>query len=169
MSKPNDLKYASFFLRIIAAIIDAVIFKMGFDLAGLTFGFEASNYFDSLWGFISALLYYALMESSSLQGSLGKVIIGIKIIHSYTHKKRIYFWRAIVRNLAKYIYILIVLILLQILVEWSDIYQFSNWLMTVRLLSILISLIGCIAPFCNPKQRTLYDLICGTYVVKKNV
>ena len=142
----NNFQNVNFFFRIVAAIIDAIVFKMSFYLAGSTFGFEADNYWNDWWGFITALLYYALMESSSLQGSLGKVIIGLKIIRPYTPKKRISFLRAIGRNLAKYIYILVVFVSLKIVVELGNIYKPPNWVMFVRFLSILIALISCIAP-----------------------
>lgn len=173
MSEINNLKYASFFLRIIAAIIDYILIRISFYLASLLLSFEASNYFNQrleiidFWGSVAVFIYYTFTESSFLQGSLGKIIIGLKIIPLYTGEKRLSFVRAIGRNLAKSVYILVVYAPLVVAVELNNTYRLPIWLEILKLLCFLIFIIGCVAPFRSPEQRTLYDLICGTYVVKK--
>ena len=172
MSQLNNFNCASFFLRIIAAIIDYIFIRMSFYLASLVFNFEANDYFNQtfeiidLWGGLAVFMYYALTESSRLKGSFGKAIIGLQIIRPYTYQKRLSFLGSIGRQLAKSAYIIFVLVPLIIVNELND-YQLPIWLEIVKLLCILIFLIGCIAPFCSSEQRTLYDMLCGTYVVKR--
>ncbi len=44
-------------------------------------------------------LYYAVMESSALQATLGKKLLGIQVVDLYGNRTG--FWRASVRNFAK--------------------------------------------------------------------
>ena len=173
MSQLNNFNCASFFFRIVAAIIDYILIRISFYLASLVLNFEIGDYFNQrfetidLWGGIAVFFYYTLTESSQLQGSLGKAIIGLQIIRPYTYQKRLSFSGAIGRQLAKSAYILFVLYVPLVIVNELIGYRPSVWLEIIKLLCILIFLIGCIAPFRSSEQRTLYDRLCGTYVVKR--
>lgn len=114
--------YAGFWKRLMAAILDVlfvvviggpVSIILGLLLGAATgtiAGMQDNNAF--LPAFLSAVvffivgiflllrfLYFAIMESSSHQATFGKKLIGIKVTDMYG--RRISFWRAALRNLAK--------------------------------------------------------------------
>jgi uncharacterized RDD family membrane protein YckC len=71
---PSVSVYAGFWLRFVAWLIDVPILAvMSTVIAVLTLGIG------SLFGIIIGWLYYALMESSSNQASLGKMALGLKV------------------------------------------------------------------------------------------
>jgi|SRR5271166_1217453 len=115
--------YGGFWIRVIAVIIDAVLvrvvlfpFKALFGLGGLAAGgFDPDNFRHGLalpymifgGGVIALLtvvaswLYEALMESSSYQATLGKMIFGLKVTD--LHGNRIDFARATGRHFGKWL------------------------------------------------------------------
>lgn len=121
----NDRPYAGFWLRFFAFFIDSIILSIPIAVIyGITyFALYASLYdpsdennaalgvaslFASVWlSLITGLLgtlYYATMESSRLQASLGKLALGLKVTD--LQGGRISFWRAFGRELAKTVSIL---------------------------------------------------------------
>ena len=87
--------YASIWKRFFAFLIDAAIFAVLFwavaHAAGS--GTAAITLVVVIW------LYYALLESSPMQASLGKIIAGIKVVD---HRgRRLTFWQATERILSK--------------------------------------------------------------------
>jgi uncharacterized RDD family membrane protein YckC len=132
-------KYAGFWLRVGAYILDSIImFPVGFVL-GFVFGFlepeeGPGDAILQLLIFVVTWLYFALMESSSIQGTLGKKIVGIKVTD--THGNKISFLRATGRHFSK-------------------------------ILSSLILLIGYIMAGFTSKKQALHDMIAGCYVVRK--
>lgn len=98
----NAVAYAGFWLRLAAHLIDFVItiialFTVTIPLALITG--NGSVPFLDLFFFVAVWLYYALMESSSNQGTLGKMIVGIKVTDM--QGSRIGFGRATARRFAK--------------------------------------------------------------------
>ena len=89
MPETNEFKgYAGFWKRFAAAIIDVFILMVaGFMIGGfvgLIFGLltgtsEGTGTLGSIVGIILNWLYFAIMESSSKQGTLGKMALGIKV------------------------------------------------------------------------------------------
>jgi uncharacterized RDD family membrane protein YckC len=74
-----SVQYAGFWNRVGAALLDIIIFAIPIEIiSGLIFGFD-NNVSSNLVTFIASFFYTALMESSSKQGTLGKIIIGIKV------------------------------------------------------------------------------------------
>ncbi|MBA2871570.1 putative RDD family membrane protein YckC [Anoxybacillus calidus] len=132
-------KYAGFWLRLGAYILDSIIlFPVGFVL-GFVFGLLEPE--DGTIGvilqfliFVVTWLYFALMESSSIQGTLGKKIVGIQVTD--TDGNKISFLRATGRHFSK-------------------------------ILSSLILLIGYIMAGFTSKKQALHDMIAGCYVVRK--
>ena len=104
-----DIKHAGFWLRFVAYIIDSVLinivswiimFSTGFVLADISLTGSV------IWAFaVLALnfglpwLYYSLMESSSKQASLGKMVLGIIVTDEAAN--RISFGRATGRYFGK--------------------------------------------------------------------
>ena len=109
--------YGGFWIRVVAAIIDAIILRVvvsplgmifgGLGLAGMMSGLPHAGL--ALLGggvtFILLLfgswLYEALMESSSYQATLGKMIFGMKVTD--LNGNRISFGRATGRHFAKWL------------------------------------------------------------------
>jgi uncharacterized RDD family membrane protein YckC len=91
--------YASFGQRVAASIIDVVLTFV----FGLVIGFIFFPYGDgsSFLGFVFGLVYKAGMESSSMQGTLGKKAVGLQVIDAQGN--RISFSRALGRYFAAYL------------------------------------------------------------------
>jgi len=117
--------YAGFWKRFLAYIIDLFIIILVSFAIGLAFGLlllaagvepsdEYSGFFDiadiALFLFNTTLIwiYYAEMESSSTQATLGKMAVGIKVTD--LHGNRIGFGKATGRHFGKIISSLILLI-----------------------------------------------------------
>ncbi len=110
VSKIKIISYAGFWKRVAATLVDTIIIAVGFFavafLFGIMFGIEI---FDShvfkrwflMLCFITGWLYFALMESSSHQGTLGKMFLGIKVTD--LNENRIGFGKATGRYFGKYI------------------------------------------------------------------
>ncbi|MEE9370558.1 MAG: RDD family protein [Sedimentisphaerales bacterium] len=106
-------EYAGFWRRFGALFIDAIILNIGGFIIGLIIGFvwgastgtaEGVELLGNLVGIIIGWLYYALMESSSKQATIGKMALGIVV----TDMKggRVSFGRATGRHFAKFVSLL---------------------------------------------------------------
>jgi uncharacterized RDD family membrane protein YckC len=139
-----DVKYAGFWLRFVAWIIDSVLLGIVVSIFSLPFtlSLRDANLERALWSsftpplisFVVQWLYYALMEASSTQGTLGKMVVGIIVTDSAGN--RVSFGRATGRYFGKF-------------------------------LSSLILLIGHIMIAFTEKKQGLHDILASTLVVKK--
>lgn len=112
------MSYAGFWKRVAAAIIDEIIIMIG----GFAFGFvfvmvmvaggiddlAVLEVMENILGIILIWVYFAVMESSPTQGTLGKMALGIKVTDLEGNK--IDFPRATRRHFAKIISVLILYI-----------------------------------------------------------
>ncbi|TWU09344.1 RDD family protein [Symmachiella macrocystis] len=110
-SAKRDLVYAGFGVRFLAFLIDYVIAGLipGIAIGALLevgdFAGDFDDPADETWfismilGFVVDWLYHAVMESSSLQATLGKM--AMRLIVTDTEGRRITFWRATGRAFAK--------------------------------------------------------------------
>lgn len=120
-----SVEYAGFWRRFAAYILDSLIIGIPLRIVGFALGvysFNLSDYSNlfnsanaattatanttassvfSFVSFIILLLYFALMESSNYQATLGKMILGIKVTD--LNGEKISFGRALGRYLAKII------------------------------------------------------------------
>jgi len=74
------MKSAGFFLRFLALFVD--VFILTIILFPITYFleiFKLESYYTIIF-FISLWIYYSLLESSKLQGTIGKYLIGIKVV-----------------------------------------------------------------------------------------
>lgn len=144
-------KYAGFWIRFVAAVIDGIIVGIPVSIIAFVLGvftlFSSADvntamYDDTiaiLYAFLSigslmiSILYYAGMHASKWQATVGKLIVGIKV--TGLNGQRISFGRAIGRYLA-------------------------------TILSSVLYIGYIIAAFTEKKQ-SLHDLIAGTVVVYK--
>lgn len=141
------VQYGGFWIRVVAAIIDAIILRVvvapvgfifgGLGMAGMMTGLphRGLRLFGGGLTFILLLfgswLYEAFMESSSYQATLGKMIFGMKVTD--LNGNRISFERATGRHFAKW-------------------------------LSGVILCIGYIMVGFTERKQGLHDLLAGTLV-----
>lgn len=86
MTQERKLEYAGFWIRVVAYIIDGIALSIIYLIVGAV-GVTAAIAADQLWllvllyvGFIVGVYaYFALMESSERQATLGKMAVGIKV------------------------------------------------------------------------------------------
>lgn len=115
--------YAGFWIRFAAYLIDAILLYVIIFFIQLATGFNAEDsfsysdgsfhiassfYYSTSINSIIGLLYFAIMESSNMQGTLGKKAVAIKVVEM--QGQRISFLRALGRNLGKYLSAIILLI-----------------------------------------------------------
>lgn len=129
--------YAGFWIRVAATLIDGIVLSVAFWIVIAIFGFLAATSVDvssldesdnsgmiiggiiGFYGliFVGYILYYALMESSARQATLGKMAVGIKV--GDANGNRISFANALGRTASKYISQLI-LYIGYMMVGWDD-------------------------------------------------
>jgi uncharacterized RDD family membrane protein YckC len=105
------MEYAGFWRRFAAYIIDSILVSVVFWLAVLILGAiadDAGVIFAYILGTIGGLVYYAGMESSTSQATVGKIALGIQVTD--LQGNRVSFGRALGRNLAKILSALILYI-----------------------------------------------------------
>jgi|SRR5215831_3253437 len=113
------MNYAGFWKRFAASFIDGIIMGIGGGIIGFVFGIlmvaggttndpEVLRGMGNVLGVILGWLYFAVMESSPTQGTLGKMALGIKVTDLGSN--RISFGRATGRYFGKIISALILLI-----------------------------------------------------------
>ncbi len=97
------MKYAGFWLRVVAAIIDGILLQVAAYI--VSFGIGAQPMGGSgRSGAVMLLIgiaYYIFMEGSQYQGTLGKMALGIKVTD--LNGKRISYGRATGRYFAKFL------------------------------------------------------------------
>ena len=96
------MEYAGFWRRFVAYLIDYLIIGAGAFIVGFVIGIiagasaPAALYVVTIAGYY---LYYAFMESSANQATVGKIALGLKVTDE--EGNRIAFGRAIGRTVAK--------------------------------------------------------------------
>jgi uncharacterized RDD family membrane protein YckC/DNA-directed RNA polymerase subunit RPC12/RpoP len=109
--------YAGFWRRFLAAILDGLVLSIGGFVIGFAFGLlyalatgtgQGAEILGNILGILIGWLYYAGMESSSAQATLGKMAIGIRVTD--LEGRRVSFGRATGRHFGKIISTLILLI-----------------------------------------------------------
>lgn len=101
------MKYASFVKRFTAFIIDSLIitctlFALTFSLLSAPIAIEETPVSNILSNFTLSLLYFSIWESSPLQATIGKRLLGIKVTGIDGHSK-ITFISSVIRNVVKFI------------------------------------------------------------------
>ena len=102
--------YAGFWWRVLAYLLDGVVLAVGLVVLGFFIGLIFLRHgaeepgleaFFGLFGFLAVWLYFALMESSAQQATLGKKACGLRVTD--LDGDRISFARATGRHFAKII------------------------------------------------------------------
>lgn len=131
------IRYASFWARLAAYILDCIVTAIPIFIIKLIFSDAASEYprsFSLLCNLIINWIYLASMESSKNQASLGKMALDLKVTD--LSGNRISFGRATIR-------------------------YFS------QLISFITLFIGVLMIFWTEKKQGLHDMIAGTLVVSE--
>jgi len=144
-----EQRYAGFWFRVLAALIDGVISQVAIAIIVFVFVFSlalsladsmSANELEGMGGVVGAILgmiiqwlWFTIAESSKWQATLGKKLLGLKVVDE--HGQRISFARANGRY-------------------WS------------KILSAIILLIGFLMVAFTKKKQGLHDVIASTYVVK---
>ena len=133
----NRLKYAGFWIRFVAYIIDGVLLSIVQYMIGSLFisdyDFTSGNLGVSFISLIVGIGYFAGLESSSRQATLGKMALNLKVVD--TRGQRISFANALGRYFAK-------------------------------ILSVITLLIGFMMAGWDPKKQALHDKLADTLVVE---
>jgi uncharacterized RDD family membrane protein YckC len=165
----HALEHAGFWKRVLASLIDfALIATVGF-LLGLAFGYNPITEFQetfrkamensggpppqpagppAILSFISIVgnwLYKAVLEASRMQGTLGKLAVGIRVTD--LEGKRIDFGRATLRYALVWVGNLIALV------------------PALALPSSLLLIADSLVVAFTPKKQALHDMISGCLVV----
>lgn len=115
------LNYAGFWIQVAAYLIDSVVLWIVNVVVSYiifqSYSIYQSNLPLSLVSIVIAATYFALMESSERQGTLGKMAVGIKVGNN--HGDRITFANALGRYLGKFISGILLLIGF-LMVAWDD-------------------------------------------------
>ncbi|HLP21501.1 MAG TPA: RDD family protein [Chitinophagales bacterium] len=90
-------QYATAPRRLMAFVIDHLVVSTVFCL--LSWDFSWSLLGLGFWKLVLVFLYYAQMESSRYQATIGKIAMGIKVTDE--HGQRLDFSKALLRNLSK--------------------------------------------------------------------
>jgi len=158
----SDSKYAGFWLRFVAYIIDYLILYVinliilvpimgmvglgvssgGFDMAAMSEGDVVQMIKTVLMAVVAGsvvmmivnLIYFTVMESSKFQGTVGKIALGLKVTDANGGKLDLV--KAFLRNLGK-------------------------------IVSGIILFIGYIMAGFTEKKQALHDMFVGALVVKK--
>ena len=143
--------YAGFVSRCAALLLDTAIW------VALIIGL--SSIYDRVpmpWGWIVPLwVYSALMESSLLQATLGKRIMGIKVVDA--HGRRIRLWRAAGRHFWGRS---LPFLLLPYVSNQTDIFGISPYI-----LLFMVFFAGYMMVDWTARRQSLYDKLAGTLVV----
>jgi uncharacterized RDD family membrane protein YckC len=149
---PAAVKYAGFWLRFVAFVIDCIFVSIVIlgavtvvaSILGVHVGLGAGRYGGKAFGVafglrhclgtLVAWLYWALMESSPKQATLGKMALGLKVTD--LQGRRLSFARATGRYFGK-------------------------------IVSSLILFVGFMMAGWTEKKQALHDIMAGTLVVRK--
>lgn len=105
-----EVRYATFGARFLASLIDSIIFIFFIGAYLGIFGFGAAQ--GAMYNFVSffgGIAYYVLLESGPWQGTVGKKVMGIKVVDSVT-LERISVGKAIGRYFARLLSAIILMI-----------------------------------------------------------
>lgn len=180
MSDDKEVEYAGVFKRIVACIVDGIVLFIINTIIGKIVGYSAvSSILQAASGkaidaqafaiysivvMIITIAYYALMESSPTQGTLGKMLLGIKITDE--NGGRISIVTALERYVIFGIFGLIsdVLSIVQGPPKATTTIGASSIL---TLLSFVYLIIILITMLSSEYKQGLHDKLAKTYVVNK--
>jgi|GEM_PF-1638382 len=169
----NKLEYSGIFSRMIAYIIDLMILGIAFYLVSLNVG-RGSTY--SIVILVISLLYFSIMDGSPLQGSLGKLIVKIKVTD--TNGNRLPVWRAGIRYIGlRFFFISQTIAKVQQgtppAVNLNDVNQVVRAFLTIPqilgFVGVVYSIAIILSMLYSKEGRGLHDILVKSYVVNRNI
>ena len=169
MSKPSY--YAGIIKRFVAILIDAIFSYFVYFIAFGKVPTTLDNPKALMYGLLTIIIgwiYFAVMESSALQGTYGKRFLGI--IVTDTNGNKISFGRATVRYFAKSICLVFSFILffpIALIAESRGGDNSPYWTVAglVLIIGILLSVIGYVMAGFTPEKQAIHDIIARCLVV----
>lgn len=169
----NKLEYSGVFSRMIAYIIDLMILGIAFYVVSLNVGRGATYNIAIL---VISLLYFSIMEGSPLQGSLGKLIVKIKVADK--NGNRLPIWRVGIRYIGlRFFFIAQTIAKVQQgtppAVNLNDTKQVMAALVTIPQILGIVGAIYSIAIILSilysKEGQGLHDRLVKGYVVNRNI
>ena len=169
MAERADRRYSEFSRRLAALLIDVLILEVAISMiifvpvAILSF-FGRSKVpvmsVTSTLSYVLFLLYFALMESSHKQATLGKLFLGIAVADAKGGK--ISFNKAILRNVAKYVPLFVL-----VAFTWATGYlgETLEGAKLLILIPILFGVLWYVPMWFNPWKQTTHDMMAGSVVL----
>jgi len=173
--------YGNFWYRFVAVIIDVIIIGIAAFIFGIPLGMIFGGDLVQLQMASSAvsllvyLMYGSILESSGMQGTIGKKVLNLKVTN--IEGDALNFSEALVRNLVKYwsnILLVIVPYVSDIkpfvpesAVEPSVIFlkMYGSPYMIMTLTIGLVSTIGFLIAAFTPRRQALHDIVAKTAVL----
>ncbi|MCL1920967.1 MAG: RDD family protein [Kiritimatiellaeota bacterium] len=146
----QDVVYGGFWRRAAAFTYDCLMFGVCISVIANWWPSVILGYVRFPLFVLASYLYFILLESSARQATLGKSVLGLRVVGA--DGGRISIWRAAVRNLGKALPIIVFKLLLDE-VYLSDV-----------LFSLVLLVCACVVSFSRQK-RALHDFAAKTYVV----
>ena len=173
--------YGNFWYRFVAVIIDVIIIGIAAYIFGIPLGMIVGGDLVQLQMASSAvsllvyLMYGSILESSGMQGTIGKKVLNLKVTN--IEGDALNFSEALVRNLVKYwsnILLVIVPYVSDIkpfvpesAVDPSEIFSkmIASPYMIMTLTIGLVSTIGFLIAAFTPRRQALHDIVAKTAVL----
>lgn len=155
----QQVEFAGFWLRVVAFLIDSLI------LAATDFLLD--KLFSSIWiNWVLPLGYFVGFNSSKYQGTIGKIIVGIRITDLSGNRI------SVIRALARYCVpnIFLVFQVLCFIYFWSSYLARSISEGILALILLFFSSIGLIIGYLmtafTVRKQALHDIVCETLVIR---
>jgi uncharacterized RDD family membrane protein YckC len=118
LSASQNIEYAGFWLRLVAGVIDIVIaYALAYTTAFAVFAISGASELARGFGMGAFVMYYAAMESSKWQATLGKMALGLAVTD--LQGRRISVSKAVRRNGAKILLGVFTLFIGSLMCAWT--------------------------------------------------
>lgn len=172
-SEKKNIRYAGLGIRMGAAIIDWIILVIFNKLIRL---FITDTTFILLpISFLANILYFIFLESSEKQGTLGKMMLNIKVVNDEIERISIgtAILRFIIKKSPKLIFVAGILIsgmetVLDLMSanNFSELYNLLGSMLIMVLVWVVASLVLILSIAFDAKKQGIHDRIAKTYVIE---
>lgn len=180
MEYSQDIKFAGFWIRTLAMIIDGLVFIPIYFGLRYAFGADKIGFFYAYEG--ACLIYFAGLDASSCQGSVGKAVLKLKVVD--LSLKRI----SLTRSLIRYFYLLLPHVPMlwfsqlfyspriqalsanfkQTQVMKPEYASFMGYFLIANVISLLLGIVWCLTMALTKQKTAVHDLLSKTRVIKAN-
>jgi uncharacterized RDD family membrane protein YckC len=161
--------YPEFSRRLAALLIDLIILEVAVGI--IVFVPGAILYFlgksrvpvmplTSVLSYLLFFLYFTLMESSSMQATIGKQFFGMAVASE--KGGRINFNKALLRNIGKFIPLLVLIVFSRIIGYLVEAFEGAELLI---LIPILFAVLWYVPMWFNPWKQATHDIVSHSVVI----